>query len=326
MTTVVLERAPADSVTRSNQTLRKRRVFIFLTRFGFIYGLTLLVMLIGAINYNNSLAYALTFLLAGLFITAMLHTYSNLRGLIISTAIPEEVFAGEFAQMPVFLDNRNGPARVAIEISAVSAKSNKSKKTKQTIAKELLNLDAATITNFQLRIKTEKRGYLDPGRIKLASTWPLGLFRAWSYVDKLEKGIVYPSPEGVEQLPPETPTEDDLQKGASKGNDDFKGFRRYQPGDSLRAIDWKAYARADDLLLKQFQGNGSQKILLDWRFTEQLGDIESRLSQMSLWVIRAETEGLLYSLHIPDRGIEDFSSGSAHKRNCLRRLSLFGLL
>ena len=116
---VVLERLPAAAGTQQSTAYRlhlRQRVFIFFTRYGLIFSANLMVMLIGAVNYNNSLAYALIFLLSGLFLVAMLHTYSNLRGLIISASPAEAVFAGQQASFPLVFDNRRGNFRLAIDL------------------------------------------------------------------------------------------------------------------------------------------------------------------------------------------------------------------
>ena len=47
-------------------TLDQRRIFIFPSRTGLFFGCSLLVMLVAAINFENNLSYALTFLLATL--------------------------------------------------------------------------------------------------------------------------------------------------------------------------------------------------------------------------------------------------------------------
>ena len=64
-------------------TLDQRRIFIFPGKVGFFFGFCLLVMLVTAINFQNNLCYALTFLLATLFMVAILHTFANLSGLTI---------------------------------------------------------------------------------------------------------------------------------------------------------------------------------------------------------------------------------------------------
>ena len=45
--------------------LKQRRIFILPTRAGLLFALTLIVMLIAAINYNLALGHALVFLLVG---------------------------------------------------------------------------------------------------------------------------------------------------------------------------------------------------------------------------------------------------------------------
>src|SRR6185436_15782766 len=66
---------------------------------------TLLIMLVGSINYVLSLGFMLTFLLAGLALAGMVHTVRNLARLVIVTCRVEPVFAGESAQFRLYLEN-----------------------------------------------------------------------------------------------------------------------------------------------------------------------------------------------------------------------------
>ena len=63
---------PARSVT-----LSQRRIFIFPSRVGFFFGLALIVMLLTGINYQNNMAFALTFLLATLFVVGVGMQHAN---------------------------------------------------------------------------------------------------------------------------------------------------------------------------------------------------------------------------------------------------------
>ena len=58
--------------------LAQRRIFILPSRYGLIYLVALLLMLTGSINYNLSLGFVLTFLLAALGVYSILHTFRNL--------------------------------------------------------------------------------------------------------------------------------------------------------------------------------------------------------------------------------------------------------
>src|SRR5581483_102383 len=61
-----------------------RRVYIVPTQLGWLYALTLLILLIGSINYSLSLGFALTFLLAGMGFAGMVHTARNLARMAVS--------------------------------------------------------------------------------------------------------------------------------------------------------------------------------------------------------------------------------------------------
>ena len=323
---IVLERLPnlgGAQYRGSTDTPQRKRVYIFLTRYGLMFGINLLVMLVGAVNYTNSLAYALTFLLVGLFLVVMLHTYSNLRGLVLSVSAAEPVFAGQFANFPLLFNNRAGKTRLALEIS----RPRKVKKLfrKKTLYQQLasINLAANSVQAHGLEFPAPQRGYLSPGRVRVSSTWPLGLFRAWSYMNIEQTCLVYPKPGGKPQLPQSSVVDEEEQSGQGSGTEDFIGFRQYRSGDSMRSVDWKAYARERGLLSKKFSGRGTRKVVLDWEQTRALGDIESRLSQLCLWVLEAEKTQSQYLLRIPGFEQEEFSNGEQQKHRCLAALAVF---
>ncbi len=321
---VVLERLPASASaqtpTESSYHLRQR-VYIFLTRYGLIFGVNLLVMLLGSVNYNNSLAYALTFLLAGLFMVGMLHTYNNLRGLVINSSPPDPVFAGQKACFPLLLDNRQSQSRTAIAFQIQVKSKKKSNEKNASLDTNSVDISGYAMQTHNFHINTVKRGYLVPGRIKISSSWPIGLFRAWSYLQLEQTCIVYPRPKGVSNLPEQTRLDGEEQTGLGIGTEDFSGFRQYQAGDSMRAVDWKAYARERGLLTKRFSGRGSKKILIDLSQTEHLNDIEQRLSQLCLWIIEAEKQDAQYALILNEFDKINFDKGELHKHKCLRALA-----
>jgi hypothetical protein len=61
--------------------LTQRNVYILPTRAGFLFAATLLLLLVGSINYQLSLGYLLTFVLAGSGVVSMHLTHATLRGL-----------------------------------------------------------------------------------------------------------------------------------------------------------------------------------------------------------------------------------------------------
>jgi uncharacterized protein (DUF58 family) len=103
------------------------------------------------------------------------------------------------------------------------------------------------------------------------------------------------------------------------GADDFAGLRQYHSGDSLRHVHWKAAARQQGLLTKQFGGDRSEELWLDWSNLPEI-NIEQRLSILTRWVLLAEREGKSYGLRLPNQVIEP-SRGGPHRHQCLKALA-----
>ena len=93
------------------------------------------------------------------------------------------------------------------------------------------------------------------------------------------------------------------------------------PGKSQRHIDWRAVARGQPLMTKQFAAEAEGSVHLDFSAL-RFHDVEERLSQLALWVIEAERARRPYSLRLPNTNIAP-GLGEAHFHRCLRELSLF---
>ena len=318
-TAVILESLPAGSAAG----LRRQRVYIFLTRQGFLFALLLIVMLLGAMNYVNSMAYLMTFLLGSLFMVCMLHSYRNLRGLIVACRAAEPVFAGAAARFPLLFDNRGGVERMALRVRPAPMRRRHGLPDPNNAAFLDLSLAANGPTRGLLEVTARQRGTLRIPRLIIETRYPLGLFRAWSFLDG-PTCTVYPRPDGNYVLPPFQELHVDRDTGRRPGSDDFAGFAAYRPGDSIRRIDWRAFAREQGLLVKRFSGSGGQRLVLSWDALPTALPIEARLSQLCRWVLEAEHLEIHYALELPDAGIK-VGGGAEHRRACLEALAHFGL-
>ncbi len=99
------------------------------------------------------------------------------------------------------------------------------------------------------------------------------------------------------------------------------GVRAYVQGESQRHIDWKAVARGQALMTKQFNAESNAEIYLDLAAARQ-SDLEDRLSQVALWIIEAERARAPYGLRLPNLKLAP-SLGQAHFHRCLHALALF---
>jgi uncharacterized protein (DUF58 family) len=296
----------------SSVLLDQRRIFIIPSRTGVAFAGALLLMLLAGINYQNSLAYGLTFFLLAVFIVAILHTYRNLAGLTLQAGGCVPVFVGEHAAFRIRLLS-SLRAHQAIALSWPPA------------AAQVLDVPAQGVVECELSQPAVKRGWLRPQRVRVESQFPLGLLMAWSWVDLDQAALVYPRPLSA-SLPLSAGSGQDQEEegGRARGHgaDDFQGLRSFQPGDAQTRLHWKAFSRGQGLLVKDFVSLSGSEQWLDLESLE--GDLESRLSLLCHWVLdfsgRQQPFGL--RLHGSEIAID---SGEAHRDACLQALALFGL-
>lgn len=289
--------------------LRYRRIYILPTRLGLAFAGMLVLMWIGAINYNNNLAFMLTFLLAGISISAMHHVFHNLVGLRLVPLAAEPVFAGDRARFPVLLENPYRRPRLAVEVNG-----------REDGGVEYVDVPAAGTARAWVHRRAHRRGRLQAGRIAVATRYPGGLFRAWGGFLPGTECLVYPAPETGAVPWPERPGGRRGGNGAGAGDEDFAGLRPYRPGDPVRRIAWKA-THTREPQVKTFAGEAPARRWLRWQDTE--GGVEARLSRLCRWVMDAEQEGRSYGLDLPGRLIQP-GRGAAHRHHCLAALALFG--
>jgi len=118
--------------------------------------------------------------------------------------------------------------------------------------KQWAELHEESATTVHLFAKSKQRGWLNPGRLLVETFYPLGLLRAWTWLDLDANAIIYPEPVFHHQTFSDTGDDEEGELTQRSGSDDFHDMRNYQPGDSPRHILWRSYARQDSLLVKQF--------------------------------------------------------------------------
>ena len=290
--------------------LGQRRVYILPTGAGVLFAGTLVLLLIGSINYNLGLGYILTFLLAGVGVVSILHTWRNLARVALRPAKTRPVFAGENARFHILVENPGAYQRLslAIELAGQSA--------------VYFDVPPRDAQDVEARMPAARRGVLRPGRFRIFTVYPVGLFHAWANVELDLHCLVYARPEpGHVPLPPAQVASG--QGGASGvGEEDFVGLRTYHPGDSPRRIAWKVFARNDVFLTKEFSGSAAAELWLDLADIPEMLGLEARLSRLTRWVIEAETAGQRFGLRLP--GIEfEPEFGEPHRDRCLQAIALY---
>lgn len=261
-----------------------------------------------AVGYSNNLIYLFVFFLISVAITGMIITNKNIANLKVESVTAANLFCHEGGW--VHVDIRNPAAVGSWDIYA------KLEKTKGSEA-EKIHVASAGHATLKISYRPRRRGNVHLPRIALQSSFPFGLLRAWKYAFSEQAIIVFPERRGDLNFPVGASDGQNLQQAGL-----FRDHRAYQSADLRSRIDWRASARRDELLVKNYEEPEKPKLTFSWESTEHLADIESRLAQLSLWIDEAERRGHQYSLKIP--GVTtDPGRGLAHRDRCLTALALY---
>ena len=292
-------------------SLSSRRIYILPTREGLIFGLIVFTMLLGAMNYNNNMGFALTFLLAGIGIISIYQCHRNLAEVFLHYVGGHPVFAGDTMQFRLIVENRSRKTRWQIRVGWDED---------TEVCDELTENSRHTIT---LHRKTRDRGWLVVPRIQVSTRFPLGLFRAWAWLNLDLAELVYPQP--AEHMEPKFSgrSAQSTSGYGVGGDDDFSGFRDYREGDAPTHIAWKVLARTGELLVTQYHSGTQNLIWIDWNEFPGV-NTEERLAKLCRQVIDTENAQHKYGLRLPGVQIEP-AHGSRHRHQCLQQLALFDL-
>lgn len=277
---------------------------------GLMFGLLLFILFILAMNYNNSLVFALTFFFAAVYLVSMIHVHRNLQGLVITGLPAADVFCGEATD---FRLNFSNPS--AIEKNAFQLRAEHSEDLSYVVDVPPRGESVGTIA-----METSQRGIVKIPRFAVSTTFPGGLFYAWSWVHLNENGIVYPQPLPDVSEPPKSSSEEGANAN-QKGLEDISGIREYQHGDSLKRVSWKTLAKGQGLKTLDTEAPAEAHLVLDW--DKAHGDSETRLSTLCRWVVDCEDAGHSYGFNIPGTSLA-VNKGQSHRVSCLRSLARFG--
>ena len=286
--------------------LNRKQFSVFPTQHGFLFLGILIAMLLGSINYNNNAGFILVFLLGGMALISIFHSFKNLVGMEVDFLSPVPVFAGQTAIFPV----RVRPSEIgcrsvtfALGPSSIS-----------------VSIDRETI--LQMRLSALDRGYLQPNLLTVKSVYPFGLF---TFCARLSVGVsclVYPRPiPGPFKTAGGGYRPDGEEETARGGPDDFQGLIQYQPGHSINRISWKALSRGKGLFIKDFTAEDSPCVMLDFDALSGRG-MEYSLSRLCDMILFAHRQQMEYGLRLPGF-VRNPAWGDSHQHHCLKALAVF---
>lgn len=306
---VAERRLPALTRLRAPEALpvrlHRRRIYVLPTLFGLAFAVLLAVMQLGALNYANNPALLLTCLLGAAAWMSLFAGFRGLAGLELAA-----VSAGEC--------HADAPIELCL-VFAASPRARPSLRLELAGATFVFAIARGDAGRLQASLPGQRRGWLRPGRMKLWTDQPLGLFVVWSWIHPDLSILVYPRAEADPPPLPSGPGQTGERQARGDG-DEFSGLREYRSGDPQRRIAWKASARHDGLLVRESEQPMDDNRLLAYAALEGLGH-EARISRLTAWVLAAEACMLSYSLDVPGQRLGP-GLGSLHRHRCLQALAL----
>ncbi|MEJ0087629.1 MAG: DUF58 domain-containing protein [Pseudomonadota bacterium] len=290
-------------------TILTGRLYILPTRAGLAFAALTLVMLLGGLNYSNSMAMMLTFLLSGFGLIAMHLTHRNLVRTQVRAISTANAFVGEHGILQLTLQNAADSPRLGIEAEAADS------------ARVAVDVPAGGTARADIALPLPKRGRVDIDRVKLSTSFPFGLFRAWTYVHLRVSVLAWPVPRGRREPPLEAANLGNAPALHRAGDEEWSGLREFRSGDSPRQVAWGAYARGRGLLVKTYQSSAAHHRIFDLAGVAG-GDLEARLEQLSAWIVAAHARGERYGLRLGSQELPP-DGGNEHRARCLDGLALY---
>ncbi len=285
--------------------LHRRRIYVLPSGFGIVMALLLVVMQLGALNYANNPALLLTSLLMAAAWMSLYAGFRSMTGLELVAIQARECHVGS-----------------SIVIRCQFAKSKRARphlRLRMADVEHAFAIAPDTRSETEIELSASQRGWMRPGRLKLWTDQPLGLFIIWSWLHPELAVLVYPQ---IEDSPPALPRGGQTagERSVRGEGDEFSGLREYRSGDPQRQIAWKASARHDALLVRESERLLSEDLFFDYATLNEL-DHEARIRRLTAWVVAADASQLSYRLDIPGQRIGP-GHDSSHRQTCLRALAL----
>lgn len=289
----------------------KKRIYILPTGPGMIFFAVIFVIFLGSFNENNNMGLLFSFFLFSIFIISTWVTRNNLLNINILSINIENTFAQGKSQLKIHV-NTDSKNKEMINFTASGSDN-------------LIDLIYSGKSNMaNLYIDAPKRGIYQPPIIVVSTQYPLGIFRAWTYLVPDKKQIIYPKPalNGYSILNfKDYGLENEKIAQKDQKEDIFDGLREYVKGDNIKRISWKSYSKGMGLFVKDFDSESglNDEVMILWDQIKP-DNTESKLSIISKTIIDFEAGGIKYGIKMPKFKTMP-SSGLAHMNKILERLA-----
>jgi len=281
-------------------------------RFGLGLAIITVAMLLAAINYGNNLIFLIAFMMIALMINSAWQGWRALSAVRVRVIPPGMRAAGEAGTVSIEFTSHATVPPLRVDAGL-----------EETVEHTALSPPGSTIASMTL--PGEPRGYLPLPEITLETPYPLGL---WTVRRRFSPGIgqwVHPAPiEGIDQGQ-RTESDDPGDQASLEG--DPTRLRSYHPGDPIRHVVFRHYAKTGQLLTRHPEADSERPDpeLVDYEAF--VGPRETRLSAMTERLMDLKRAQRPWVLRLPGEDDLDASATTnpaQRYQTALQRLARFG--
>lgn len=266
----------------------------------FIFFIFVAVFLLQAYMHNNNIVYIFVFFILGIITNNYFLLKKNLKNLEFFYISSDNRYAKESANIHIRVQNRENFDKYDIKINNEIVISLPANSSKEIILKKIYN----------------KRGKAKIPILHITSAFPLYIFDQYYCDLDLDKEIIiFPEKRGIG-----LESFFDSSMGIFGEREDFKGVRTYSQNDSFSRIHWKSLAKGSLMSKEYYRSHKKKSYIFDYNAIN--GDMEKRLSQLTLWAVEAKKKGYDFEIKLPGGLVFDSKKYSLNQ--ILTALALYG--
>lgn len=289
-------------------------IYILPNKFGVVFFAISISTILSSLNNNNNLGFLFGFFLFSFAFVAIFKTHKNLKAISITKAEISNIYQGQ--DLIIIFDLKS------------KSRSTESIRIKNLEFKDKQNSKFITRSDdkreIQCSISELKRGKIEFLNFKIETTFPYGLFKAWSYFQYPLAAFVYPKKTKCELNVVNLESRDQINSLSQSKKDSFgETFSHhldYEQGTKLNLIDWKMYQSKNILKIKNYESFNTSK-LLSINIEEIQGDFEKRLSKMSYLLSHAQQSKLAFFYQSKNLKLYSKNSNKLDCQKCLENLA-----
>jgi len=234
------------------------------TRAGWIYIGSTLVIALAALNTGNNLLFLiLACLIANILMSGFL-SYICLTGVELNLEMPEHIFVGHTERATVELQNEKlTMPSFSLTVEAVTAENAKNSPAVLQSKVYFPYLPRRESLRQRVPVTFPHRGVFRQDTFRIVTRFPFGFLQKARRLEMKKEVLVYPSVETLADFSEIFTGIEGALESMSKGRgQDLYALREYLPTDSARHVHWKASARLGALMVREFTLEEDVRVLL----------------------------------------------------------------